>query len=146
MAPLRSMRLLRTVAERHPEIEQRLMRALGEELCEAQMLMLTLGRKSALERLAWFLLMLARRAVHRGERTNPLRLCMTRTNIADCLGLTDETVSRTFGQLAERGLIRVLNRHEVRLLNRGALEQIAEGAAEPNPCSAASTKSRRRSR
>ena len=105
-------------------------------------ILLTLGRKTALERLATFLLMLARRAAHRGEPTNPLRLCMTRTDIADCLGLTDETVSRTFGQLAKRGLIRLLNRHEMRLLNRDALEQIAEGAAEPTPA-APSAASRR---
>ena len=120
---------------------------MSDELCEAQTQMLTLGRKTALERLASFLLMLARRAAHRGEPTNPVRLCMTRTDIADCLGVTDETVSRTFSQLVERGLIRLLKRHEVLLLKRDALEQIAEGAGAPNFGPPAASRSRpRRSR
>jgi hypothetical protein len=50
---------------------------------------------------------------------------MAGTDIPDCLGLTDETVSRTFSPLAQRGLMRLLNRQEVRLLNPGALEQVA---------------------
>jgi CRP/FNR family transcriptional regulator len=129
--------LLRRLCQRHPELEHRLVQAMSDELCGAQTQMLTLGRRTALERLASFLLMLDRRAAHRGEPTNPLRLCMTRTHIADCLGLTDETVSRTFSQLAERGLIRLLNRHEVRLLNPDVLEQIAEGAVGPNSGSSA---------
>jgi CRP/FNR family transcriptional regulator len=125
--------LLRRLSRHHPDLEHRLVQAMSEELCEAQTQMLTLGRKTALERLASFLLMLARRASHRGEPANPLRLCMTRADIADCLGLTDETVSRTFTELVERGLIRLLNRHEVRLLNPELLEQIAEGAADSGP-------------
>jgi CRP/FNR family transcriptional regulator len=131
--------VLRRLCRHHPELEHQLVQAMSDELFEAQTHMLTLGRKTALERLASFLVTLARRAAHRGKPANPLRLCMTRTDIADSLGLTDETVSRTFSQLVEHGLIRLLNRHEVRLLNSEVLEQIAEGARPPAP-----SRSRRR--
>jgi CRP/FNR family transcriptional regulator len=52
---------------------------------------------------------------------------MTRTDIGDHLGLTTETVCRTFAQLKSAGLIEALSPHEVRVLKRQDLAALAQG-------------------
>src|SRR3546814_3583934 len=64
---------------------------------------LMLGRKTAVERVASFLLRAARRNEDRGAPASPLTLAMTRNEIADHLGLTLETVSRGFSRLRQLG-------------------------------------------
>ena len=98
-------RLLR----RHPALERRLLEMTLDELDGAREWMLLLGRKTAREKLASLLMMMARRdgaLVRRlpwdGQRV-PLRL--TRQSIADYLGLTIETVSRQFSALRRDGLL-----------------------------------------
>ena len=92
---------------------------------EAQMLLL--GRKTASEKLSTFLLALARRSGVTGDAGDPVHVPMTRTDIADYLGLTVETVSRTLGRLKRAGLIEVPNAHAVVLARRDEIEEIAEG-------------------
>ena len=65
--------------------------------------MMLLGRKTAQEKVASFLLDMSRR-VSKGDRFD---LPMQRTDIADHLGLTIETVSRTLTQFAREGLIKL---------------------------------------
>ncbi len=65
---------LRQLARQHPKIQDRLMGALSAELCAKREQLLWVGRKSALEKVASFLLMLARRGEHRGRRANDVRL------------------------------------------------------------------------
>jgi len=65
--------------------------------------MVLLGRKSALEKMTSFLLDMARRRAGADKVVLP----MQRTNIADHLGLTIETVSRTLSQMVRDGLIRL---------------------------------------
>jgi CRP-like cAMP-binding protein len=69
--------------------------------------MVLLGCKSATEKLASFLLYLTWRNAHGTTRTSPspVPLPMTRGDIADHLGLTTETVSRTLSQLRAKGTI-----------------------------------------
>ena len=52
---------------------------------------------------------------------------MNRTDIADYLGLTIETVSRTFSQLIQRGVIRAVTTHRIAVKDREALLAVAEG-------------------
>ncbi|HEX6144972.1 MAG TPA: helix-turn-helix domain-containing protein [Geminicoccaceae bacterium] len=125
-------RTLDQLCARYPHFERHLRKTLGHELCEAQSRLLWLGRKTAAERLASFLLMLAERAEHRGAARNPVRLLMTRNDIADCLGLTEETVSRTFTQLVNRNLIRLPRRGEVLIVSEPALRDLAEGQLRRN--------------
>ncbi len=80
--------------------------------------MLLLGRKGAMERIAAFLLEMSERT---GERRS-VELPMSRTDIADYLGLTIETVSRSLTQLERDGVIALPSFRRVELLNRAAVE------------------------
>lgn len=83
---------------------------------------LILGRQGATERVAAFLLEYTDRV---GAR-EVVDLPMTRQDIADHLGLTIHTVSRTLSQLQAAGLIEARSTRHVRLLRRDRLEQICE--------------------
>ncbi|MFN4088531.1 MAG: Crp/Fnr family transcriptional regulator [Alphaproteobacteria bacterium] len=120
---------LTALFDAHPKLERRMLAIASNELELAQDQMLLLGRKHARERLASFLLNLSERAVRHGEPPDPIELPMNRTDIADYLGLTIETVSRTFSQLIQRGVIRALTTHRIALKDRDALVSIAEGDA-----------------
>jgi CRP-like cAMP-binding protein len=86
--------------------------------------MLMIGRSSAEERLAWFLTMIRERvAPPFGE--NVVELAMQRQDIADYLGLTIETVSRTFTLFKERGLISLPRKRSVEILRPDALRRLA---------------------
>jgi CRP/FNR family nitrogen fixation transcriptional regulator len=80
-----------------------------------------LGRCSAIERLASFLLECSEHATERRLVT----LEMTRQDIADYLGLTVETVSRCFGQLKRDGLIEFVSARQVRLLDPAGLARLS---------------------
>ena len=88
-----------------PDLHQRLHAQALLELDEARGWMLTLGRKTAAERVASFLLLVARHAdpEERGEVS--FEIPLSRTDIADFLGLTVETVSRQFTRLRKAGVI-----------------------------------------
>ena len=69
----------------------------------------------------------ARHAVRRGQIGNPVAVAMSRNDIGDHLGLTTETVSRTFTQLKGAGLISPQPGGKVQLVDTEALRDIAEG-------------------
>jgi CRP/FNR family nitrogen fixation transcriptional regulator len=79
--------------------------------------LLLLGRKNALERVAAFLLDMAKRS----KAGSVVELSMPRHDIADYLGLTLETVSRMFAELKERKVIRLEGARRVHLLDRDQL-------------------------
>ncbi|MGF1594327.1 MAG: Crp/Fnr family transcriptional regulator [Kiloniellaceae bacterium] len=118
---------LEDLMQRLPKIEQRLLGIASNELVAAQEQMLLLGRKTAREKIASFLLMLSNRARQRGQADDPVTVPMSRTDIGDYLGLTTETVSRTFTQLKQQGIIQLLPDHQVKLSARDALDEIAGG-------------------
>ena len=120
---------LRALFDDLPKLEIHLLSLSANELATAQDQMLLLGRKSAKERVASFLLMLAQRAEPRGENARLLDLPMNRLDIADYLGLSAETVSRTFTTFREEGLIDYAKRTPVILRQPQLLEVIAEGDA-----------------
>ncbi len=110
-----------------PELKHRLLDVVSNELGEAQYHMLMLGQKNAEERVASFLLHLSRRAPLRGESTNPVELPMSRGDIGDYLGLTLETVSRTFAALRDKGLIGFTDSRWARLIAPGSLQAMVDG-------------------
>ena len=91
------------LTQQNPAFGEQVMGAMIRNLERAQNHMLLLGRKTAQEKIATFLLDLAQR-MHEDEH---FELPMQRTDIADHLGLTIETVSRTLTQFARDGLIKL---------------------------------------
>jgi CRP-like cAMP-binding protein len=85
--------------------------------------MMMIGRSSAEERLAWFLCMLSARSENAGALA--LDLAMQRQDIADYLGLTIETVSRTFTLFRDRGFLRLPRKRRVEIVRPDALARLA---------------------
>ena len=112
------------VVKQRPHVLQRLYETSARELINAREHMLTLGQRSAAEKLAWFLVHLAVRQSRTDFVSNIVELPMSRQDIADHLGLTIETVSRTFSNFAREGTIAIM-RHGVDLLNRKKIEKLA---------------------
>ena len=95
--------------DEHPAMERQLYFMAANELAAARQQMVLLGRKTALERLATFFMHLLERSERgEGERSNCFDLPMSRSDIADYLGLTKETVSRVLGQLRDLRMIRLV--------------------------------------
>ena len=112
-------------ARQHPELEHKLLRQTLSELERTRNWMVLLGRKSAEERLATFLLDMSARLAAGCEAVGPLDefdLPFSRRHVADILGLTIETVSRQFTRLKREGVIDLPTRRGVQILDRGALE------------------------
>jgi len=106
-----------------PGLARRLLAVASHELRAAQDQMLLLGRKGAAEKVASFLLLMAEQQGHEDEISVP----MPRSDIADYLGLTVETVSRTFTKLKLQGLIALPTSNHVQILDRDQLEDFASG-------------------
>jgi CRP/FNR family nitrogen fixation transcriptional regulator len=112
---------LSRMAERDSSIARELWRATARDLGRAQAHMLLLGRKTALERIVAFLLDMASRAM----TGHLVRLPMSRYDIADYLGLTIETVSRTLSQLEHQDVIELLSARKIILKNPPLLARLA---------------------
>jgi CRP/FNR family transcriptional regulator len=119
-------RELEALLVRYPGMENRLLVVASHELAEAQEQMLLLGRKTATEKVASFLLTFADRAAQRGEDSDVLFIPMTRHAIADYLGITTETVSRILSRLRHDGLISSPSNNQIEILDREALCRISE--------------------
>jgi CRP/FNR family transcriptional regulator, anaerobic regulatory protein len=108
-----------------PGFAKRLLAVTSHELRAAQDRMLLLGRKTATEKVASFLLLMAER--HGEEGADEIDVPMTRSDIADYLGLTIETVSRTLTKLKQDGLIALASAGCIALLDRDRLDELAAG-------------------
>jgi CRP/FNR family transcriptional regulator len=122
--------LLEAAVQSDPDLACRLFRLACAELDRAQEQMLLLGRKSAEERIASFLLRLAAPAGE-GAGRPVVTLTMSRLDIADHLGLTIETVSRTLSRFKRDGLIDLPSRHEIALCRMDRLRALADGGDIP---------------
>ena len=90
-------------------------------LVRAQQHQLVLGRRSATEKLAAFIIEM----VEKQECEDVVGLPMQRNDVADYLGLTFETVSRALRVLKDDGFIRVPSVHQIEVLDHSALENLA---------------------
>ena len=126
---LRSLPLgaLSQLAESDPELALKLYEAVSQELEAAHTLLMTVGKRSAVERVATFLLLLSRRNTRNGNDSHIIELPMSRTDIADMLGLTIETVSRTFTKLRGEGVIDLEQSARVLIRDHDELARLAEG-------------------
>jgi CRP-like cAMP-binding protein len=110
------------LVEEKPELARHMCNVTLRSLAHAQARMLLLGRMTAAERVASFLLELADR---RDVRT-VLEVPMSRSDIADYLGLTIETVCRVLSAFKRDGAIAIPNPHRIELRDREALEAAIE--------------------
>ncbi len=108
----------------HLPLERMLLQRTMRALDDARDRMLSLGRKSAGERVAGFLLEMADRCDATGPQAS-FDLPLTRGQIADVLGLTIETVSRQLTHFKREGLISLPSARAVEILSRAGLAQRA---------------------
>jgi CRP/FNR family transcriptional regulator len=120
---------LRALLDEFPAMEKRLLEVAANELVAAQEQMLLLGRKTARERLASFLVMQSRQVAACEHARTRFALPMTRGDIADYLGLTIETVSRTLTHFRTEGLIDIPAASELLIRRPTALKSLADGLA-----------------
>lgn len=112
----------------NPILKDSLLEVARQELAAAQQQFIVLGRKTAMERVASFLLYLyARFERITGHPMDHVALPMSRADIADYLGLTKETVSRVFGQLRNSRIMRLETLTCIEVLDRHALKALADG-------------------
>jgi CRP/FNR family transcriptional regulator len=117
-----------TLLDRFPAMERRLIDIAERALAAAQEQMLLLGRKTARERLASFLLAQSRQAIAFGAPPElVIRLPMSRLDIADYLGLTIETVCRTLAQFRTEDVIDFHTPSKLVIHDAAALERTAHG-------------------
>ena len=110
-----------------PSLRHQLFRLLSKEIGQDTDLLLLLGKKSAEERLAAFLLSMSKRLQKRGLSATDFHLSMSRHEIGNYLGLAVETVSRLFTKFQEERLMQVDRKH-IQLRNLDALESRVNGA------------------
>ncbi len=116
---------LERMVKSSPELEHRLYQQSLKELDEARDWMVTLGRKTASEKIASFLLMIARHidpAADPGRASATFDLPLSRADIADFLGLTIETVSRQLTKLRADKVIHIENNRHVTVPDMERLE------------------------
>jgi CRP-like cAMP-binding protein len=113
-------RTLENLAARNLEVARQLWALTARNLDHAEEHMLLLGRKTAAERVASFLLEMDARMKLSGAITLP----MTRRDIADYLGLTLETVSRTVSQMQAEGTVQLSSARQIRVQRRAKLQAL----------------------
>jgi len=116
-------------AQKIPALELRLLKTISRELSREKRCMMILGRMRAEQRLATFILDTAGQMARRGQSETDLLFSMTRTDIANYLGLAVETASRLLSRFAAAHLIRVHHRR-LSVLDLAGLQQLAGGEHE----------------
>jgi len=120
-------------------LQQRLLKQVLFELDESREWLVSLGQKSASERVAAFLYMIARYASTAGsgneQNNGPVRfiLPLSRSGMGDFLGLTIETVSRQISKFRARGVISVTRSRQIEVHSIDELKLIAGNDLSPVP-------------
>jgi CRP/FNR family transcriptional regulator len=120
---------LDVLLHRYPALERRLLDLCVQELAATQEQLVTVGRRTAEARVAAFLISLAEASRRRHHVGAVLDMPMTRSDIADFLGLTLETVSRTLTAFRRRGWVREPSHGRIELLRRDQLVELTEGSS-----------------
>ena len=123
--------MIEKLISNNPDLEHKLLEQTLKELDEAREWMVTLGRKSALEKVACFLYLIATNS-NPSYFENPKEnshdivfdLPLTRADIADFLGLTVETVSRQFTKLRSDKIIQITTRRHILVANLNILKKV----------------------
>jgi len=103
---------------------------LCREMASAQARTVLLARKNAEERICDLLLALAQRAGNEHGPATEIEIPISRVDMADYLGLTIETVSRTMTNLIKRGIIQSNTRYRFTIRKPALLRSLADGGDE----------------
>ena len=109
------------IAQRSESVSHQLLQFAMHNLAQARDHSLLLGRRGAAEKVAGFILNWARRCLSEGA----VHLAMSRQDMADYLGLTIETVSRSLSQFEREGIIALPSTRQLNVLNARALQSLA---------------------
>ena len=114
---------LEQLSEKYPDLRGRLFQMASGRIRDIQNHLSMVGRQTAKERVASFMLLLAERSTRHEE---PFEVSMSRQDIADYLGLTMETVSRTLSLFKAKRIIAFPDQHRLQILNLNALQALAD--------------------
>ena len=123
---------LEALARDIPNLQHQLFRLMSKEIQQDQNLMLLLAQMPAETRLASFLLGMSERLNKRGYAANEFNLSMSRSDIANLLGMAVETISRLLSHFQENGILKVERKH-ITILNLDKLRQLATHCASNCP-------------
>ncbi|WP_404369432.1 cyclic nucleotide-binding domain-containing protein [Marinobacter sp.] len=112
-----------------PHLQHYLLRIMSQEIAAAEDLGMLLSVNTAEERIVSLVLTLSSRHARRRMPHLKFRLPMSRSDIANFLGLAVETVSRIFGRLQKAGLVKFSSR-EVEILDLSALQRQLQQVTE----------------
>jgi CRP/FNR family transcriptional regulator, anaerobic regulatory protein len=129
ITPVTMRRLSRTrfhaLVSESDALRPQLLARLCDEMCAVQDQMLVFLHRTADARVASFLLSVARKTTGAATKGTEVELAMSRTDIADYLGLTIETVCRSIGKLKSEGLIVLNGPHKIVLQKTRSLRELA---------------------
>jgi CRP/FNR family transcriptional regulator len=117
---------LENLCHKLPALQRQVMRIVGKEIAVDHEMLMLLGKRSAEERLATFLVSLSARYKSRNLSATEFNLPMSRQDIGNYLGLAIETISRLFAHFQEEKLLTV-NRRAVVLTDLERLKVMVEG-------------------
>ncbi|MGB0748067.1 MAG: Crp/Fnr family transcriptional regulator [Magnetospiraceae bacterium] len=120
---------LRALMAQSPEAQRKALDLAESALETARYLLLLVGRHTALEKTAAFLLLMHRRSIECNGVAGLVHLPKKREDIADFLGMTPETICRTLALLRRNGQIDMPSASSARILN---LESLKSLAGDPN--------------
>jgi len=114
---------LENLGQQIPGLSHHLIEIMSKEIQEVQQKVAMCSMMSAEARLASILHIMAQRFKERGFSENEFHLSMSRTDIANMLGLAIETVSRVFSHLHEQGILNVKGKH-IQILDQNRLRSL----------------------
>ncbi|WP_317933414.1 fumarate/nitrate reduction transcriptional regulator Fnr [Halioxenophilus sp. WMMB6] len=115
---------LDTLSQKVPALQQQLYNLFSAEIQSNNEFLLMMGKRSAEDRLAALLINISSRYSQRGYSATQFRLSMSRTDIANYLGLTIETVSRLIRRFQKEELIAVSQR-DITIIDLVGLSELA---------------------
>ena len=137
IAPVNACRFgraeLEALVEKYPVMDRKLRFTLTRAMDASYELLFSLGRKDSLQKVASFIWYVSYRQKKLAQPSNPIHLPMRRSDIADFMGLTIETVSRAFTVLKGMDVIRLRGAYEVEIVDMDRLRSIGVVVAEPAP-------------
>ncbi len=121
---------LESLSREIPGLQHHLFRLMSDEIQHDQCHMTVLARMPVENRLASFLMNLSERYKSRGYSATEFNLSMSRSDIANMLGMAMETISRLLTNFQDQGLLKVERKH-IQILNSESLQEIAARCGSP---------------